>query len=264
MIFNKTTSILRITPITPTKSIKSITHLQVNKMDTTSPPDIPQPSKETAYTQPSNPISRNPQEQRGQPNQPSAPDSSLMYATSGTGSSVRAHEYGEPPQKPIRRTADSNPSSDEKLSQLRQKHEQETSPEGKRGHIDLEYGIEQQPGEGDIAHAVEDNHSETATHQRVQPGVHAGAVGTSSPGFEQDTAAQMDRKRAEHDRMLGLGRQEEVGAKSPAYYGDVDREDKVGGGVDAERRQVRQEKLRTDQEVDAKGAVKDATGHPAV
>jgi hypothetical protein len=74
----------------------------------------------------------------------------------------------------------------------------------------------------------------------------------------------MDRKRAEHDRMLGLGRQEEVEAKSPAYYGDADKEDKVGGGVDAERRQVRQEKLRKDQEVDVKGAVRDATGHAAV
>jgi hypothetical protein len=74
----------------------------------------------------------------------------------------------------------------------------------------------------------------------------------------------MDRKRAEHDRMLGLGREEDVRAKSPAYYGDADKEDKVGGGVDAEKRQVREEKLRTDQEVDAKGAVRDATGHVAV
>lgn len=111
---------------------------------------------------------------------------------------------------------------------------------------------------------MEDNHSESAPHQRVQPGVHAGAVGTSTPGFEQDTAAQMDRKRAEHDRMLGLGREEDVRAKSPAYYGDADKEDKVGGGVDAEKRQVREEKLRTDQEVDAKGAVRDATGNVAV
>ncbi|EEA23520.1 hypothetical protein TMatcc_002397 [Talaromyces marneffei ATCC 18224] len=233
-------------------------------MDTTSQTDIPQPSKEAAYTQPSNPVSRNPQEQRRQPNQPSAPDSGLKYATSGTGSSVRGHDYSEAPQKLIHRTADSNPSSDEKLAQRRQKHEQETSPEGKRGHVDLEDGIEQQPREGDIAHAVEDNHSESAPHQRFQPGVHAGAVGTSTPGFEQDTAAQMDRKRAENYRMLGLGREENVSAKSPKYYGDADKEDKVGGGVEAERTQVREEKLRTDQEVDAKGAVRDATGHVAV
>lgn len=233
-------------------------------METTSQTDVPQPSKETAYTQASNPVSRNPQEQRGQPKQPSAPDSSLMYATSGTGSSVRSHEYGDAPQKPIHRTADSRPSSDEKLAELRHQREQEASPEGKRGHVDLEYGIEQQPREGDIAHAVEDNHSESAPHQRVQPGVHAGAVGTSTPGFEQDTAAQMDRKRAEHDRMLGLGKQEEVEAKSPAYYGDADREDEVGGGPDAEKRKVRQEKLRADQEVDVKSVVKEATGNAAV
>ena len=232
-------------------------------MDTSSHTDIPQPSKESAYTQSSNPISRNPQEQRGQPNQPAVPDSSLMYATSGTGSSVRRQEYGEAPQA-IHRTADSNPSSDEKLDELRRQHEQETNPEGKRGHIDLEYGIEQQPREGDIAHAVEDNHSDTAPHQRVQPGVHAGAVGTSTPGFEQDTAAQMDRKRAEHDRMLGLGKQEEVEAKSPAYYGDTDKEDKVGGGAGTERRQVGQDKLTTDEEVDVKSAVRDATGNIAV
>lgn len=208
-------------------------------MDTASQTDIPQPSKETAYTQPSNPVSRNPQEQRGQPNQPSAPDSSLMYATSGTGSSTRTHEYGSAPQKPIHRTASSNPSSDSNLAHLQRKHDLETKPEGKRGHIDLEYGIEQQPREGDIAHAVEGDHAESAPHQRVQPGVHAGAVGTSTPGFEQDTAAQMDRKRAEHDRMLGLGSREEIGAKSPADYGKED-------------------------EVDVKGAVKDATRNVAV
>ncbi|EED13262.1 conserved hypothetical protein [Talaromyces stipitatus ATCC 10500] len=223
-------------------------------MDTSSQTDIPQPSKETAYTQFSNPVTRNPQEQRGQPSAPSKPDS-------GTGSSARGHAYGEPPQS-IHRRPDSNPSSDEKLAQLTQRHNQEIDSEGSRGHIDLEYGVEQQPREGDIAHAVEDNHSETAPHQRVQPGVHAGAVGTSTPGFEQDTAAQMDRKRAEHDRMLGLGR--DGGAKSPAYYGDDNREDEVGGGTGSERRQVREEKLRTDREMDAKGAVKEATGHAAV
>lgn len=226
-------------------------------MDTASQTEVPQPSKESAYTQTSNPVSQTPQEQRGNLSKPQQPDSSLLYATSGIGSSLRSHEYGEPPEKLIRRTAESKPSSDAKLAQLVRERSQKMDSEGSRGHIDLEYGIEQQPSEGNIAHAVEDDHAETAPHQRVQPGVHAGAVGTSTPGFEQDTAAQMDRKRAEHDQKLGLGR--DAGAKSPPDL-DTAAPSRAGGGDGLDQK----EKARTDRGLDVQGAVRDATGNTVV
>jgi hypothetical protein len=205
--------------------------------------DVPQPPKQTAYTQPSNPISRNPQEeqQRVQPQSQAQVDSS-----SSPSSSSERRQYGDAPAA-IHRTAESKPSSDENLARLEQEHSQKVNPEGKRGHIDLEYGIEQQPGEGYIATAVQGN---TENTPRVQPGAHAGAVG-STPGYEQDTAAQMDRKRAEHDRILG----EDGGSKSPAYYGE---------DVDVERRQARENKLRSNEELDVKGAVQNATGNVTV
>lgn len=168
-----------------------------------------------------------------------------MYASSGSGLS-EGRQYGDAPQA-IHRTADSLPSSDEKLQQLEQERRQKQEPEGSRGHIDTEYGVEQAPKEGDIAKAV---HGQTGNTPRVQPGAHSGAVG-STPGYEQDTAAQMDRKRAEHDRILG-----EDGGKSPAYYGDDD--------VDTERRQLRSDKMRRNEEVDVQGAVKDATDNVVV
>ncbi|KAH8692031.1 hypothetical protein BGW36DRAFT_303494, partial [Talaromyces proteolyticus] len=191
--------------------------------------DVPQPPKQSAYTQPSNPVSRNPEERRGQ-----APTDAYLSSSS---------RYGDAPPA-IRRTAASKPSSGEKLAQLEEVHRQDIGPDGKRGHIDLEFGVEQQPAEGDIAAAVEGRPS------RVQPGAHAGPVG-STPGFEQDTAAQMERKRAEHDRALREG-----GRESSARYGEE--------AVDAECRQVRERKLKLDQELDVKGAVKGATGDRVV
>ncbi|OKL58697.1 hypothetical protein UA08_06022 [Talaromyces atroroseus] len=203
--------------------------------------DIPQPPKQTAYSQPSNPVSRNPQEeQREQPTTQRDSSSSIP------GPEYTGRQYGDAPAA-IHRTAESKPSSDENLAQLEQEHSQKVDPEGKRGHIDLEYGIEQQPSEGYIATAV---HGNTENTPRVQPGAHAGPVG-STPGYEQDTAAQMDRKRTEHDHILG----EDGGSKSPAYYGE---------DVDVERRRVRENKLKSNEELDVKSAVKNATGNVTV
>ncbi|CRG91738.1 hypothetical protein PISL3812_08790 [Talaromyces islandicus] len=207
-------------------------------MNTSSQTNVPQPPKQSAYTQPSNPVSQDPLEQRGQP-QPQ------LSSTSGTS----RRRYGDPPAA-IHRTADSKPSSEDKLAKLEQDRQGKLQPECKRGHIDLEYGIEQQPAEGDIAAAVENNpnYSQGSSYTRVQPGAHAGAVGTSTPGFEQDTAAQMDRKRTEHDQILA-----QKAGKSPSSEGE-----------EAERRQLRERKLKQDEQLDVKGAVKASTGDTAV
>lgn len=134
--------------------------------------------------------------------------------------------------------------------------------------VDTEYGIEQQPGEGDIARAVE-GHS----RGRMQAGAHAGAVGSAwGPGMpgtgagigigtgtgtetgmgegESDTA-DLGRKEEEHWRILG----EKVG-RSP---GGEDGEAEL-----AERERVREKKLRQDRELRPKDVVKEATGDPVV
>jgi hypothetical protein len=213
-------------------------------MDTSSQTNVPQPPKQSAYTQPSNPVSQTPLEQRGQPQTQQLGATSQQSLSSGT----TRRGYGDAPAA-IHRTANSKPSDDDKLAKLEQDRQQKLQPEYKRGHIDLEYGIEQQPAEGDIAAAVENStNSSQGYYKRVQPGAHAGPVGSSTPGFEQDTAAQMDRKRAEHDRVLV-----QKAEKSSDSEGD-----------EAERRQLRERKLKQNEQLDVKSSVKASTGDPVV
>lgn len=112
--------------------------------------------------------------------------------------------------------------------------------------VDIEYGVELQPNEGDIADAVE-NKSQRA---RAQAGAHAGPVGSAEgpghPGFgeERDLVADIPRKRAEHDQVLG----DRVG-QSPAPPGGEE---------------VRQRKLEQDREIDVKRAVEEGSGRPVV
>lgn len=207
-------------------------------MNTSSPTNVPQPPKQSAYTQPSNPVSQDPVEQRGQ-------QQTQQFQSTSPGAATRG-QYGDAPAS-IHRTANSKPASDENLAQLDQERQQKVEPERKRGHIELEYGVELQPAEGDIAAAVE-NKTASSSYNRVQPGAHAGPVGSSTPGFEQDTAAQMDRKRAEHDRILG----QNVG-KSPSFEGE-----------EAESHQLRERKLKESEQLDVKGAVEAGSGDPVV
>lgn len=120
----------------------------------------------------------------------------------------------------------------------------------KESNVDVEYGVEQQPAEGYIADAVERKGMGT---DRAQAGAHAGPVGSAAgpghPGFgeQRDLAAQMDRKRAEHDRVVG----ERVGQSPSTPEPEV-----------AEREAARQLKLKRNESVDAREAVKEATGKP--
>jgi hypothetical protein len=59
----------------------------------------------------------------------------------------------------------------------------------------------------------------------------------------------MDRKRSEHDRVLG-----ETGGKSPAF----------DESVDAERQRLRERKLRQNKELDVKDSVGRGTGDVVV
>lgn len=100
--------------------------------------------------------------------------------------------------------------------------------------LDTEYGVEQQPAEGDIARAVQGKSADARA--RAQAGAHAGAVGSAegpgAPGYEKGEMADLDQKREMHDRMLG---------------------DRVGQSP-AEPEEVRSRKLRQDEEVDVVGA----------
>ncbi|KAJ5641267.1 hypothetical protein N7490_005267 [Penicillium lividum] len=198
-------------------------------METDNRPSLPaQPPKQAAYTQPLNPVSHIPQEQR-------AP--------------ARHHEDAP---GVITRGASSKPSSDEARARLNEQHRLEQERMLNSPDVDLEYGVEQQPAEGYIADAVE---RKGMGMQRAQAGAHAGPVGSAGgpghPGFgeERDLAAHMGEKRAEHDRILG----EKIGQSplEPEY--DV-----------AEREAARERKLRQNEDVDVAGAVREASGNPVV
>ncbi|KAJ5817359.1 hypothetical protein N7447_009592 [Penicillium robsamsonii] len=188
----------------------------------------PQPPKQAAYAQSSNPVSHTPQEQR-------ATEDRHHGDTIGT----------------IKRTASSQPSSDEARARLSAQHQQHEH-EPNASDVDLEYGVEQQPAEGYIADTVQ---RKGMGIQRAQPGAHAGPVGSSGgpghPGFGEadDLAANLGAKRVEHDRILG----DRVG-KSP-----VEPE-----GEAAEREGVRRRMLEKEERLDVEGAVKQATGDPVV
>ncbi|PYI28730.1 hypothetical protein BP00DRAFT_428149 [Aspergillus indologenus CBS 114.80] len=207
-------------------------------MQPTHQPSQPaQPPKEAGYKQASNPVTQTPSEQRAPAQQPST------------------RQRGDPTSSITRRTADSRPADDSRLRQLNADREQEREALHRAGSdVDLEYGVEQQPAEGEIAHAVAKTSGRARA--RAQAGAHAGAVGSAGgpggPGYEKGLAADLDRKAEEHERVLG----ERVG-QSPAEPDDE-------GRVLAEREAVRERKLKQDRELDVKGAVSRGTGDPVV
>lgn len=193
---------------------------------------LEQPPKQAAYAQASNPVSHTPQEQRA----PTAPP----------------RHYGDAPGSITRRTADSKPSSDEERARLDKKHQQEHRSLQKSPNVDLEYGVEQQPAEGYIADAVQ---RKGMGMRRAQAGAHAGPVGSAAgpghPGLgqERDLAADMGRKQEQHEKMLG-----DIVGHSPSA---PDQEA-------AEREAVRERKLKRDESLDVKDALKEATGKSVV
>jgi hypothetical protein len=143
--------------------------------------NVPQPPKQPAYDQPANPVSRTPAEHRA------GMQTQEIFA-SGTDGYWRR---GDAPRE-IRRTADSQPSSDENRARLKDLRKKERERELSRsGDVDIGYGVKQQPAEGNIAAAVWSRDKTS----RAQAGAHAGPVGSAygpgAPGFgcERDLAA---------------------------------------------------------------------------
>ncbi|OJJ46193.1 hypothetical protein ASPZODRAFT_67705 [Penicilliopsis zonata CBS 506.65] len=206
-----------------------------------------QPPKQASYTQPKNPVSRTAAEQEQEQR-----------------TLTRQHGDATPL---ITRGASSRPSSDEALASLQAERERERCRLQAAPDVDTEYGVEQQPKEGKIAAAVQGATDSARKARRAQPGAHAGPVGSmagpgapggeteatagtsglmGSPGTageQPDLMAEMDRKMAEHERVLGEGM---VGVtRDPGEM-------------------VRREKLRRDEEIDVKRAVGQGTGDPVV
>ncbi|KAF9886530.1 hypothetical protein FE257_011301 [Aspergillus nanangensis] len=154
--------------------------------------DVPsQPPKQAAYDQANNPVTHTPREQRLPPHQ--------------------ERIYGNHIDAINRRAASSKPSSDEAIAHLMAEHREEERQMQNEPDVDLEYGVEQQPNEGEIAYAVE--HRSEEARQRAEVGAHAGpGHPTYHPGGEErDYAADMARKKKDHDRVLG----ERVGHNPP-------------------------------------------------
>lgn len=191
-----------------------------------------QPPKQATYYQSSNPITHNPFEQTRQRGDP------VPNTTTST----------------TRRTANSKPSSDESLASLKADQQREQARKQGAPDIDLEYGVEQQPAEGNIADAVE--HKGTRSSARTQAGAHSGPVGSAfGPGYSgfgqdgdggQDQMRDLGRKREEHDRVLG----DRVGQSPP---------EPAEASAD-----IRQQKLELDERLNVKDAVREATGDPVV
>lgn len=182
-----------------------------------------QPPKQATYTQPTNPITQPPQET--DPN--------------------RGRSHGDNVPTITRRTAASNPSNPRSLAESAQKRES-SQTRLQNVNVDLEYGVELQPNEGEIANAVE-GQSQSQGQARAQAGAHAGPVGAAEgpghPGFaeERDLVADMPRKRAEHDRVLG---------------------EQSLPGSGGERMLGRQRMMEQRGDIDVKKAVEEGTGDP--
>lgn len=155
-------------------------------------------------------------------------------------------QRGDPVPIVSHRTAASKPSNDKSLARQQESRKRDQSRKQDAPEADLEYGVELQPAEGSIAQAVE----RKRTTPRTQAGAHAGPVGSAfGPGYSgagegRNETSDLGRKREEHDRVLG-----ERIAQSPS---------------ESDGENVRQQKLKLDEQLDVKGAVQEATGDPVV
>lgn len=202
----------------------------------TSPSQPPQPPKEASYNQSTNPVTQSQKEQR-----------------TGTDSTTSQSQSQSQSQSTIHRTpGDSIPTTSHHT------HHKHHDYNDNSAQADPEYGVEQQPAEGDIAAAVE---SKGRQGRRQQAGAHAGPVGSaagpgdSGSGEQPDLMSDLDRKSKEHQQRL-----DDKGWKGEG----VGREEGSEEGVLAERERLRKQKMQEEEELDVKGAVGKGTGDVVV
>ncbi|KAJ0427201.1 hypothetical protein BJY00DRAFT_9863 [Aspergillus carlsbadensis] len=202
-------------------------------MQSASTQQPPQPPKESAYTQSSNPVTHNPKEQRDQRTQLS--------------------NYGNPVSS-ITRGAGSKPSTNPTIQNTSQRHDESLNAMRREGDVDLDYGVEQQPNEGAIANAVEGQSRRRVEDEAHRAGAHAGPVGRAqgpgAPAFGEGvtTLENLDEKGEEHKRILG----ERVGRTPPL----ASEEERLEDG--------RERKLKQDRKLHPADVVGKATGDPVV
>ncbi|PLB33248.1 uncharacterized protein BDW47DRAFT_6348 [Aspergillus candidus] len=202
---------------------------------------LPEPPKQAAYNQPSNPVSHTPAEQRILSTHQQQP---LLSQFTRQGARVTRHA-GDIDVDAAKDTSH-HPSSSS--SPYPSASSANTSPDIKND-INIGYGVEQQPSEGYIAHAVKDDSRDNVINNNIKddsPREHL--EGCDGYDEEDDLMAHMGRKRREHDRVL---RERLEGSSPGTDVGSVEREA-------LRRRKMEEERL------DVVGAVRRGTGSPVV
>ena len=201
---------------------------------------LPEPPKQAAYNQPSNPVSHTPAEQR-------------ILSTHQQQSSQFPRQGGR-----VTRhagdidvdTAQATPHHPSASSSYPTAATDNTTNTNAKNDIDIGYGVEQQPDEGYIAHAVRGNTRDNNINSTNDDAPREHLEGCDGYDEEDDLMAHMGRKRREHDRVL----RERVEGSSPRRT-DVE---------SAEREALRRRKLEEEERLDVVGAVRRGTGSPVV
>lgn len=222
----------------------------------------PQPPKECVYTQPLNPAhtTRTPAEEelsthlRDQPPRP-PPQHQHHQRWYGEPQSPRT-----PPTPTIHRTGFSPPSSDAELERLERAHDNRRAHEtsDRQEDIDLEYGVELQPSECDIAAAVTGRERrwrsrteslEVLPKEEVEGQEDNGlGYGRSFPKVYND----LDRKKVAHENLL----REWVESEQQGDQG--------GESTVCERERARRRRIQQDSDVDIKGSITSSSGHGVI
>ncbi|PLN76011.1 hypothetical protein BDW42DRAFT_179611 [Aspergillus taichungensis] len=206
---------------------------------------LPEPPKQAAYNQPSNPVSHTPAEQRilstHQQQQASQPSQFLRQ-----GGRVTRHA-GDIDVNAAEATSHHHPSSSSSYPTAAADNTDTNT--NIKNDIDIGYGVEQQPNEEYIAHAVQGNTRDHNINNTNDGSPREHLEGCDGYDEEDDLMAHMGRKRREHDRVL----RERVERSSP--------------GIDVqsvEREALRRRKLEEEERLDVVGAVRRGTGSPVV
>ncbi|PKY07160.1 hypothetical protein P168DRAFT_287657 [Aspergillus campestris IBT 28561] len=203
---------------------------------------LPEPPKQAAYNQPSNPVSHTPAEQRILSTHQQQPQSSQFTRQGGK---VTRHA-GDIVIDTAKDTSHRPSSSSSPYTTASSAN---TNADIKND-MNIGYGVEQQPNEGYIAHAVEDNsrYNNNNINNIKDDSPREHLEGCDGYDEEDDLMAHMSRKRREHDRVL---RERMEGSSPGADVGCVEREA-------LRRRKLEEERL------DVVGAVRRGTGSPVV
>ncbi|KAK2764541.1 hypothetical protein FQN54_009236 [Arachnomyces sp. PD_36] len=215
----------------------------------------PQPPKECVYTQPHNPAhtTRTPAEETLSIHPPHEPHEPHQH---------HQRQYGEPqsprtpPSPTIHRTAFSRPSSDTQLERLERIHDEHRAHETteREGDIDLEYGVELQPAECDIAAAV--TRKEKLWRSRTESSEVLPKEDRDVPPSNGKPVLKvyddLERKKVAHEALL-------MDWMESGEPGDQGAESTV-----CERERARRKRMKQDRELDVRESVTGGSGRGVI